>query len=107
MTDTTGAQVASARCEFAHCAECGMPVHIHPDVRGWDIALQPGHHPAATMPSQIHRHLHHGIVQLGADPGDFGLVRIEHGEVCPARPRPDHPALGELWVRLEARRPTA
>lgn len=95
--------LAPARCSFAHCDACGLPVHKHPDVRGEPIALEPGTYPACALPAQIYRHLSRGVVFLGRDLGELGTVRIEHAEICPARERPDHAALAELWRLLAVR----
>lgn len=93
----------AARCSFAHCNDCRLPVHQHPDAYHRQISVQPGNYPADELPPQIHRHLSRGILFLGADPREYGTVRIEHVEVCPARPCPGHPVLAALWRRLAIR----
>jgi hypothetical protein len=90
-------------CRFGHCSACRLPVHLHPDPGGTPVAMQPGHFLAAELPTQIHRHLRYGVMQLGADAGEFGTVRIEHAEVCPARERPADPVLADIHHRLGMR----
>lgn len=95
---------AAARCSFAHCPACHLPVHQHPDDHGRLVDLQPGYIAAVAIPARLHLHLEHGILHPGQDPKDFGAVRIEHAHVCPALDRPAHPALAELWRIASTRR---
>ncbi|WP_374991262.1 DUF6083 domain-containing protein [Streptomyces sp. LHD-70] len=85
------------------CPECGLLSESHPGLDGEAILLCPGLFPAASMPTQIWRHVCGGVVHLGPSP--FGsspehVIRIEHAEVCPARPEPAHPVLAALREHL-------
>lgn len=88
-----------SRCTLTRCAACGHHTHTHACVDGAAVVLHPGRHESMLLPPIVWRHLVHGIVRLGADPTECGLVMIEHAEVCGARETPTGGLLADIWVK--------
>ncbi|UYQ61804.1 DUF6083 domain-containing protein [Streptomyces peucetius] len=78
------------------CRYCGATAEWHRTADGRWMLMEPGTHPAESVPPGRRRH-------TAADPrtaAPTGLCRVGHADVCPARSAPpDTPALLALWRR--------
>ncbi|MFF2191725.1 DUF6083 domain-containing protein [Streptomyces sp. NPDC058157] len=92
--------IRGGRPTFGTCENCGLPVEGRRAIDEDQVLLQPGEFPAHRIPEQARWHLANGIAWPG---NDTAWCRLDHAEVCPAGPEPEHRALRELHRRLALR----